>query len=326
MTNSIPVIDLDAATGCAVPRTLLDEIQEATEDIGVIQVVNHGVPGGLIGWFSDRASQLRLDRFTVGQFDSPAEARTAGVPEAYLGLYPPASRWPAGDAGLRDAARHYMEASRVVAERVLGLYERAWGVPGGTFPLSPLPYLTLTANRYPAQEARGRRWGTRGPGRRPGAGLDSGAGELLLGEHADGSALTVLAQQGDYPGLQVQLPGGGWGPVPVVPGAMVILSGSMLARWTNGLLRPARHRLVTGGAAARQSAAVFYHPGLGDLLEPLPAFFQPEEAAGLDPVATWDLVKDSVANYLTVFGLPGQAAPGETEPYAGELVGSSAGR
>jgi flavonol synthase len=308
VTYSIPVIDLDAVAGRDAPRAVLDEIQEATEDAGVIQVVNHGVPDDLVDRVTACAGRLRPGRFTVGQFDNPADARAAGVPEEYLGLYPRVNLWPDGDPGLRDAASRYIGASRRVAERVIGLYERAWGVQAGTFPLSPLPYLTLTANRYPAG----------GPAC---AGLDEDG--LLLGEHADGSAVTVIAQQGDHAGLQVQLPGGGWRPVPIVPGAMVILSGTLLARWTNGLLRPARHRVVAGGTTARRSAALFYHPGLPDVLEPLPAFLLPDELTGLSPVTTWDLVKDSVANYLTVLGLPGQASRREGEPYAGELAGNA---
>ena len=41
--------------------------------------------------------------------------------------------------------------------------------------------------------------------------------KLLLLEHADDSAVTVLAQEGDYEGLQIQGPDGGWLGVPVIP-------------------------------------------------------------------------------------------------------------
>ena len=62
--------------------------------------------------------------------------------------------------------------------------------------------------------------------------------KLLLLEHADDSAVTVLAQEGDYAGLQIQAPDGDWTPVPVIPGALQVFSGSLLARWTGGRLRP----------------------------------------------------------------------------------------
>jgi hypothetical protein len=52
--------------------------------------------------------------------------------------------------------------------------------PDGTFPVSPLPYLRLTVNNYPT-------WTY------PDTGNDED--KLLLLEHADSSAVTVLAAQ-----------------------------------------------------------------------------------------------------------------------------------
>ena len=141
--------------------------------------------------------------------------------------------------GLRDAALAYIEASRGLANRMLGLYAAAQGLPAGSFGLGTLPHLRLTVNDYPT-------WTY------PETAADED--KLLLLEHADDSAVTVLAQQGDYEGLQVQGPGGGWIPVPVIPGALQVFSGQLLARWTGGRLRPApggggRHRdpAVDGG-------------------------------------------------------------------------------
>jgi hypothetical protein len=57
--------------------------------------------------------------------------------------------WPGDDPELRGLTFRYIAAGRSVAERVLGLYARAQGSSAGTFPVSPLPYLTLTVNNYP---------------------------------------------------------------------------------------------------------------------------------------------------------------------------------
>ena len=344
MTYSIPVIDLEAATRGDAPRDVLDEIRAATEEVGIVQLVNHGVPEELIrgftkrvgrllslpraqkaglasptghpyrGWrqWPDDFGRLELERFNVGQFDNAADARAAVLAEEYLGLYAHANVWPADDPGLRDLTHRYIGASRIVAERVLGLYAAAWGVPANTFPVSPLPYLTLTVNDYPT-------WTY------PDTGRDED--KLLLLEHADGSAVTVLAQQGDYEGLQIQLPDGDWLPVPIVPGALQVFSGTLLTRWSNGLLRPARHRVVAGGSVTRRSTGVFYYPDLGRVLEPLPAFTEPGEETDFEPVTTWDLLKDSVENYLKVFGRPEQVtAWREGRPYVADLAENSAGR
>jgi len=344
MTYSIPVIDLEAATGADARRDLLDAVKAATEEIGIVQVVNHGVPQDLINDFSQRIGRLlslprvgkadlasptghpyrgwrqwpddfgrlELERFNVGQFDNAAAARAAGLGEEYLGLYAHENVWPADDPRLRDVTHRYITASRGVAERVLGLYARAQGLPAGTFPVSALPYLTLTVNNYPTWTYPD---------------SDNDEDKLLLLEHADGSAVTILAQDGDYAGLQVQLPDGDWLPVPIVPGALQVFSGTLLTRWTNGLLRPARHRVVAGGTVTRRSTAVFYYPALDAVLEPLAPFIEPGEETDFEPITTWDLVKDSVENYLKVFGRPEQiTAWREGRPYVAGLAENSAGR
>ena len=344
MTSPIPVIDLAAATGPDVPASVLDLIRDATETVGVIQVVNHGVSLGLIGEFDQRIGRLlslprdrkaelasptghpyrgwrqwpddfgrlELERFNVGQFDDAPQASAAGLAEEYLGLYAHRNVWPADDPELRDLTFRYIADGQSLAERLLGLYARAQGLPEGTFPVDPLPYLTLTVNNYPT-------WSY------PDTGRDED--KLLLLEHADGSVLTVLAQAGDYEGLQVQLPDGDWLPVPIVPGALQVFSGSLLTRWTNGLLRPARHRVVAGGTATRRSTAIFYYPALDRVLEPLVPFTEPGEETDYEPVTQWELVKDNVENYLKVFGRPSQvAAWRDGKPYVAELAENSAGR
>jgi len=184
-------------------------------------------------------------------------------------------------------------------------------VPADAFQLGTLPQLRLTVNDYPT-------WTY------PGA--DADAGKLLLLEHADDSAVTVLGQSGDYPGLQAQLPGGGWLPVPVTPGALLVFSGTLLARWTNGRLRPGRHRVVAGGAVTRRSTAVFCYPDLDMVVQPLAPFVGPGgPEAG--PVRVWDHVKGRVEDYLREFGRPEQvAAWRDGRPYVAPLSETSAGR
>ena len=219
--------------------------------------------------------------------------------------------WPADDPGLRDTALAYIEASRRLAARMLRLYARAQGLPGDTFALGDLPHLRLTVNDYPT-------WTY------PEATAEED--KLLLLEHADDSAVTVLAQQGDYEGLQVQTAAGDWLGVPVIPGALQVFSGSLLARWTSGRLRPGRHRVVAGGTVTRRSTAVFVYPALETVVAPLAPFRtggdEPAEA-----VRVWDHVKDRVADYLAEYGRPEQvAAWRDGQPYVAELADNSAGR
>ena len=149
--------------------------------------------------------------------------------------------------------------------------------------------------------------------------------KLLLLEHPDDSAVTVLAQRGDYEGLQVRSAAGDWIGVPVIPGALQVFSGSLLARWTGGRLRPGRHRVVAGGTVTRRSTAVFVYPALDTVVAPLAPF--PADADAEPGIRVWDHVKDRVADYLAEYGRPEQiAAWRDGQPYVAELAENSAGR
>ena len=336
MTYAIPVIDLE--------NVQLEAVRAGTLELGAVQVVNHGVPGELSedlgrrmarllslpraekarlasphpyrGWrqWPDDFGRLELERFNVAQFDSVAEASAAGVDEEFLGLYAHANVWPAEDPGLRDTARAYMAACRGLAERMLGLYARSLGLSGEAFALGALPHYRLTVNDYPT-------WTY------PEADSADDQDKLLLLEHADDSAVTILAQQGDYEGLQIQAPDRTWIPVPLAPGALQVFSGTLLTRWTGGRLRPGRHRVVAGGSVTRRSTAVFVYPSLDVVVEPSGPFAAGSDLGQMGSVLVWDQVKDRVADYLAEYGRPEQiAAWREGRPYVAELAENSAGQ
>jgi flavonol synthase len=330
MTYAVPVVDLE--------NVQLEAVRAGARELGAVQVVNHGVPAELIedlgrrmdrllslpraekarlasphpyrGWrqWPDDFGRLELERFNVAQFDTVAEASAAGLDEEYLGLFAHANVWPADDPGLRETALVYMAACRGLAERMLGRYARAFGLGEETFALGALPHFRLTVNEYPTWTYP-----------------DDSGDKLLLLEHTDDSAVTILAQQGDYEGLQIQAPDGTWIPVPLVPGALQVFSGTLLARWSGGRLRPARHRVVAGGTVTRRSTAVFVYPALDTVVQPLGPFAA--GSSGFEPVLVWDHVKDRVADYLAAYGRPEQiAAWRDGTPYVAELAENSAGR
>lgn len=143
MADEIPVVDLAAALGGHAPAGLLDAVRRAAEQTGIIQVVNHGVPGGLLadhsrrtgrllglpraekarlaspgghpyrGWrqWPDDFGRLELERYNVAQFDTPQDAVAAGVPARYAGLFGHPNVWPPDDPGLRDVTFRYLAAA-----------------------------------------------------------------------------------------------------------------------------------------------------------------------------------------------------------------------
>jgi isopenicillin N synthase-like dioxygenase len=343
MSDQIALIDLALAE--SGDEATLAELRRAGEDLGIVQIVNHGVPQQVIDDFHDRIDallklpraekiplasptghpyrgwrqwpddfgRLELERFTIGQFDSAEDAEAAGLEPAHATEYAHPNVWPERDPGLKQAARAYHEAARQVARRTLAVYGRALGVDPAVFPIGDGPdHTSFVVNNYPT-------WTHEDAGSTDPDG-DDDERKLLLLEHADGSVVTVLYQRGDYNGLQGQRADGSWVPVPIVPGALQVFTGSLLTRWTNGRLRPGRHRVVAGGTVTRLSSGVFWHPKVDTVIEPLPVFVGSDEPE-FDPIVLWDTVKDNVEEYLKVFGRPDQiAAWRESRPYVAALA------
>ncbi|MEU5537693.1 2-oxoglutarate and iron-dependent oxygenase domain-containing protein [Streptomyces sp. NPDC020362] len=335
MSNDIPVTDLAAALAEDAPEDLSATVRRAAETIGIIQVVNHGVPTEVIAGFNDGFRRiLDLPREEKEQPTSPTghpyrgwrqwpddfgrlelersaspsttthAARAAGLSAEHATLYEHTNVWPPQEPGLRAATHRYHDAFVDVARRVLGRYARVLDVPAETLPLGGDVYTTVDVNNYP-----------KGP--------HTGASDeenLLLLEHADCSVITGLHQEGDYAGPQGQRPDGTWIPVPIRSNALQVSSGTLLTNWTEGRLRPGRHRVVAGGSVTRRSCAVFVHPGLDTVVKPLPAFADPD-GSDFEPVSVWERASGNVEECLWVFGRPEQlTAWRENRPYVAEVT------
>ena len=116
---------------------------------------------------------------------------------------------------------------------------------------------------------------------------------------------------------QARQPDGSWAAVPIVPGALQVFTGSLLARWTNGRLSPGWHRVTAGGTVTRRSSAVFVFPSLDTVVALLPEFTG-EDGPEYDPLDVGAEAQRSVEEYLKVFGRPGSwprgAKAGRTSP------------
>jgi len=95
----------------------------------------------------------------------------------------------------------------------------------------------------------------------PSSGVDViSSGQLGAGEHTDYGMLTLLFQD-DVGGLQVLDANKSWQDVDHVEGAIVINSGDMLERWTNGRYKSTLHRVQPRiGQRERYSIAMFVDP------------------------------------------------------------------
>ena len=96
MTNQIPVVDLEAA------QNDLGAVRAAVEQIGLVQVVNHGIDAGLIEEFQRRTGELLArPRAEKAKLASPT-----GHP--YLGW----RQWPDDFGRLELSLIHISEPTR----------------------------------------------------------------------------------------------------------------------------------------------------------------------------------------------------------------------
>jgi len=94
-------------------------------------------------------------------------------------------------------------------------------------------------------------------------------GGISCGAHTDYGCLTLLLADATRGALQVQTQAGGWIDADPVPGAFVVNVGDMMERWTNGVWRSTRHRVVHRGQGYRVSVPFFFEPDWEARVRPL---------------------------------------------------------
>lgn len=84
-------------------------------------------------------------------------------------------------------------------------------------------------------------------------------GIYACGAHTDYGMITLLLTD-ENPGLQIFTLKGEWIDAPPRPHAFVVNLGDMLERWTNGMFRSTRHRVITCAEYERYSIPFFFDP------------------------------------------------------------------
>ena len=94
-------------------------------------------------------------------------------------------------------------------------------------------------------------------------------GQFGVGPHTDFGGVTVLLQQPGKEGLEVwHDEKQEWLPVPSLEDVYVINCGDMIQKWSGGVYKSAKHRVINRGEAERLSCATFWH-GDFDATNPL---------------------------------------------------------
>ena len=129
----------------------------------------------------------------------------------------------------------------------------------------------------------------------PSSGIDDIAvGQLGAGAHTDYGMITLLFQK-DIGGLEVQDEEGTWHPVTPENDAIVINTGDLMERWTNGKYRSTPHRVQSKlGDVDRYSIAVFVDPDTETPVKVLDSCLKPGEKPGYPEITAGEHIKERI--------------------------------
>jgi len=216
---------------------------------GTEHAKNHAVPD--LKEFYSVGRELAADI----QAGNAQELQSALDPEHY-----PPNVWPVAPATLREVFSSLYSALDCAGQQLLAALEPALQLPAGWFATRCVAgNSVLRVIHYPPV----------------GAGVAPGA--VRSAAHEDINLLTLLvAARGG--GLQLLDRDGTWLPVETEPRNLIVDSGDMLARLTNGVIPATTHRVVNPGGefasianASRYSMPFFLHPTNDTSLAALPS-------------------------------------------------------
>ncbi|KAM0952663.1 putative oxidoreductase [Dioscorea sansibarensis] len=250
----IPVINLSKR------ETLVQEIRNASEEWGIFQVVNHGIPEKVIKELQSVGKEFfelpleEKEKYAVkpGSFEGygtklqkEPEGKKAWVDYLFHNVWPPSKVnydiWPHNPLSYREANEEYAKHLIVVVDDLLEILSEGLGLEKQVLKESiggdGLEYL-LKINYYPKCP-------------RP---------DLALGvvAHTDMSAVTVLVPN-EVPGLQV-FKDDHWFDAKYVPNALIVHIGDQIEILSNGKYKSVLHRTTVNKDRVRMSWPVFCSP------------------------------------------------------------------
>jgi isopenicillin N synthase-like dioxygenase len=265
----VPCVTLPEPSAATLPARSAERIREALEELGFVRIAGHGVDATLIDdayrafaeffslsseekrrWggsaggqrgFTDFGVEHARDNsapdlkefFHVGQSVPPRNAEVSVYPD---------NVWPAAAPGLRAVAQALYQQLERCSRTLLHALAESYGLPSERFAgLVDAGNSVLRALHYPVIQ-------------------QPPPGALRAAPHQDINLITLLCGA-TGPGLEIYSRGR-WVAVAHEPGEIVVDTGDMLSRLTNGVLPSTLHRVVEpqGKREARYSLPFFAHP------------------------------------------------------------------
>ena len=298
--EEVPRVDLPT-TGAPVPSQTAHAIRGALEALGFVRIAGHGIDPTLVRGCYDAferffslpdATKRRYSGTRGGQRGYTAfgveHARDHPVPDLkeffHVGqalpparplgdAYPP-NVWPAEVPELEGLAMALFRALERCATRILAALAHSYGVPEARFAtLAVEGNSILRAVHYPAVAV-------------------AAPEALRAAPHEDINLITLLCGA-TAPGLEIHSRGR-WIAVEHAPEEIVVDTGDMLSRLTNGVLPATTHRVVQPATqnGSRFALPFFSHPRAECSLTAEPPFVGPERALRAPPTTAGDYLQE----------------------------------
>jgi hypothetical protein len=199
--------------------------------------------------------------------NSPADIKETFTMRNIVNNPPPLERWPS--SAFRDLMKEFYAHALACAHAIQRRMAETHGLPEDFFTgVHSGENVTLRLLHYPAVKAS-----------------QHSPAQMGAGAHTDYGFMTLLFQYG-VGGLQVIDGTGNWIDVPPRTDAVVINSGDLLERWTNGKYKSTMHRVLANtGERDRFSIAMFIDPDSDAAVEVLPSCVTADNPARFGPTS-----------------------------------------
>lgn len=297
--SQTPVIDIGALDrGGHDAARVKEAVRRALTESGFMYITGHGIdPTTVSGAFAAARRFFELPRATKDRFGYGSVADNfgfqgievesldpTGVPdlkEAFtmrnaLAVAAQTARWP--HAEFRDSALAFYDAALSAAHRIMRILAACLALPDEFFAdRHGGENVTLRFLRYPANLPI------------------KSSGQLGAGAHTDYGSITLLFQD-DVGGLELRDVNGEWHFAPPVPDAVLINTGDLMERWTNGRFRSTVHRVrpITGNRD-RYSMALFVDPDGAVEIDCIPSCMDAERPARYPRTTAGEHIRQKIA-------------------------------
>lgn len=325
----VPVIDISALYGedDAAKAAVAAELDLACREIGFFQIKNHGIapdvidamyrtsdeffslpevdkrrvaqpsPDTVRGYssigeqafsYSEDVHQPRdlHEKFDVGPVDF--DGADPYFSKENAGPHFLSNQWPGNPATMEQAWTTYFRSMNDLSRKLMSAFARGLGLDPDYFDDTIDKDISmLRAINYPHM--------TTAP--QP--------GQMRAGAHTDYGSLTIVRQEEAPGGLEVFTKDGDWVPVPVVPDALVVNIGDLMAQWTNDQWTSTRHRVRTprpdaAGDTRRMSLVFFHQPNYDAMIECLPTCIADGTEPKYGPISSGDHLTSKFAKTIVL--------------------------